>query len=145
MQVIFCYTCNHHRHGADVDNETDDNSVESNHDNDHPHPGNVSGNQENHDSSVPPYFPKELCSSIENNLSYDFNRRLFDIPTTINYDLLTDEQLSQPMNLETFQQVEDLITNFLSHFKPKSDDEIESEEDQIDKKELFLRSGKLKK
>ena len=49
------------------------------------------------------------------------------------------------MNLETFQQVEDLITNFLSHFKPKSDDEIESEEDQIDKKELFLRSGKLKK
>ena len=46
------------------------------------------------------------------------------------------------MCLETFQQVEELITNFLSHFEPKGDNGTESEEDQIDKNELFLRSGK---
>lgn len=126
------------------DNDNDDSSEEnSNNENQNLLESPSTEHLESHELQVPPYFPKEFWETMEDHLSYDFNRRFFDIPTTINHDLLTDEQLSQPISLETFQQVEDLISEFLTHFKPKSDTEIESsEEDQIDKKELFLKSGK---
>ena len=102
--------------------------------------------EENDAVDIEPYFPVELAVRGASPLQFDFSRRLYDLPSKIERDLLTGELLpAESQVLTTVQEVDEMVDRFLDQFQPQGDGEADQgtvEADQFDKKELFLTSGK---
>lgn len=101
---------------------------------------------EEQDENIPAYFPKELAVAGVTPLVYDFSRRLFDLPTTIHFDLISSRELEEPRQLKTYEEVQHLVSLCLSGYQTPSvrDEEDNSgiQADTLDKKKLFFESGK---
>ena len=102
--------------------------------------------EENDAVDIEPYFPVELAVRGASPLQFDFSRRLYDLPSKIERDLLTGELLpAESQVLTTVQEVDEMVDRFLDQFQPQGDGEADQgtvEADQFDKKDLFLTSGK---
>ena len=96
---------------------------------------------------MPPFIPKALTINGDGK-TFDFSLRLFDLPCTIRFDLLTDEELNPPKVFSDANQLQRYLKSFLEarREQPEQQDQsieeaVPNNSDQLDKTELFHRSG----